>query len=463
MFFVNREAELELLDDHLTRPGAAFFVVYGRRRIGKTALLARVLADRPRAAYHVATRSTMVEELGRLSRTLASAWDMPLLDAQPLATIQGLFAALRSVTTGTLVLDEFPYLVESDPSLPGLLQAAWDLHLSRSNLKLVLCGSSVAMMEETFFSPRAPLFGRRSGQLRLGPLAPAHLAGMFDWAPVELLELAALFGGVPGYLTRLDPVADLRTNLRDRLLRRGEPLYEEVPFLLREELREPRVYHAILASIALGSRKFGEISSKVGLDGANLSRYLATLIELGLVQREVPVTLRNPAKSRKGLYRISDPFVATWFAFVHPHRDRLERGDVDAVMREQIEPRLPAMLSRAVEPVLAELLRTTLAHHVPFRIAHAGRHWSPTAELDIVLLDESRGQAFICEVKWTQRPVGAELLDHLRARVEREAAFVHSRKTYAIASRSGFVGRRTPREDERLVDLGALPELGEPR
>lgn len=155
MPFINRKEELALLDDHLSREGAGLFVVYGRRRIGKTALLSAALADRAGAAYHVATRSTIVEELGRLSSTLARSWDNPLLAAQPLTSAEALLAALRATPSGILALDEFPYLVETDPSLPAQLQAVWDQHLSKSELKLILCGSSVAMMEETFFSPCA--------------------------------------------------------------------------------------------------------------------------------------------------------------------------------------------------------------------------------------------------------------------------------------------------------------------
>ena len=239
---------------------------------------------------------------------------------------------------------------------------------------------------------------------------------------------------------------------------RGEPLYEEVPFLLREELREPRVYFAVLASLAAGARKFGELSSKVGLDRANLSRYLAVLADLGLVKSGVSVTEPSPDKSRKGLYRIADPFLATWFALVHPHRDELERGLVDEVMESRILPRLHGYISLAVEPVLRELLSSGVAADlVPFRAAHRGRHWSPTAELDIVLLDEARQHAFIAEVKWVRDRASTALLDDLRDRVAREPVFQGMSCTFALVSRSGFAGRRKLASDERLVDLSSMP------
>lgn len=412
----------------------------------------------PRVAYHVATQSTLVEELRRLSSTVARAWSVPLLAAQPLASVEALLAFLEGVAEpAVLVLDEFPFLVESEPALPGLLQARWDSTLAQRSLKLVVCGSSVAMMERTFLSPRAPLFGGRTGQLRLGPLAPHHLAGAFSWPLPKLVELAALFGGVPGYLVRLDARASLAENLRQHVLRVGEPLYEEVPFLLREELREPRVYSAVLAAIAAGARKFGEISSRVGLDRANLNRYLATLQELGLVEREVPITERLPEKSRKGLYRIADHFVATWFAYVHPNRNRLERGEVGEVWAAAIEPTLASYLSRSVEPVLRSLFMSgPFAKFVPFPVGAGGRYWSATAEFDIVLLDHERRRAFVAEVKWGRHRVGPDVLSSLRRRVAQEAAFHGLELTYAVISRAGFTGRPACRPDERLIDFSHI-------
>lgn len=456
MDFVGREREIAILDDHLGRPGGGLFVLWGRRRIGKTALVERLLAGRPKAAYHVAARSTPTEELGRLSRTLATAWGSPLLAAQPLASPEALTAFLAEVRgPAVLVLDEFPYLVESCPALPGLLQAAWDRSISRSELKIVALGSSVGMMEEVFLSQRSPLFGRRTGQLRLGPLSPAEIAPAFPGSLAQRIELIGTFGGVPGYLQRLDPTLDLGDNVRTRLLRAGEPLYEEVPFLLREELRQPHVYLAILAAVAGGARKFGELASRVGLDRANLTRYLSILAELGLLEREVSVTERHPQKSRKGLYRVADPFLATWFSFVHPYRDQIERGQGDAVFQSHVAPALHRFLSLAAERVVRDLAREgALGDLAPFPVARAGRHWSPTAEFDLVLLDAEGKRAFVGELKWGQHPVPVSLLEDLRARVTREPAFAGVEVTFGLLSRAGFTGSRASARDERLVGLG---------
>lgn len=460
MQFVDRQRELQLLREHLSRPGGGLFVLYGRRRIGKTALLRELLRDTPRAAFHVGTQSTVQEELARLSSELDRAWDLPLIAAQPLSSTDALLALLESVERpSVLVLDEFPYLVQSDPSLPGKLQEAWDRALHASPLKLLVCGSSIGMMEDIFLSRRAPLFGRRTGQLRLSPLSPEWVGALLPRPFVDVIELAALFGGVPGYLQRLDAKLSPLQNLRKHVLTPGEPLYEEVGFLLREELREPRVYQAVLAVIAGGATRFGEISSKVGLDGSNLSRYLATLAELGLVEREVPVTERRPDKSRRGRYRVADAFVATWYAFVHPNRDRLERGLGDEVVAKRIAPGFQRWLGGAVEPVLRELWLSSLEDRLPFEPAHIGSYWSPTAEFDAVLLDEARRRAFVVEVKWRKGPANVALLDDLRRRVGKEAVFEGFETTYALVSRGGFRGHRPDRADERLVDVSRL-EVG---
>jgi len=444
--FLDRETELALLADHLERPGACFFVLYGRRRIGKTELLRRALAGRPLAAYHVATRSTPVEELGRLSLTLAREWEQPLLAAQALASPEALLAVLEGLRgRHILVLDELPYLAESAPALPGLLQEAWDRSLSKGELKLVVCGSSISVMESTFLSPRAPLYGRRTGQMRLGPLPAQTLTQAFPGRPEHAVELAALFGGVPGYLQRLDPSLEPAENVKRHVLTRGEPLYEEVPFLLREELREPRVYAAVLAAIAGGARKFGEISSKVGLDRANLTRYLAVLGELGLVEREVPVTEPRPEKSRKGLYRVSDPFVATWYALVHPLRDLLETGELGRAW-PRAQERMRHLMPFAVEPVVRDLFAHACADRIGFPVAHSGRHWSPEAEFDGVYLDADRRRAFVLEVKWTQEPVGIGALDELRRRAAADPVLAPLERTCAVVSRAGFAGRAAPGE-----------------
>ncbi|MDY0003957.1 MAG: ATP-binding protein [Polyangia bacterium] len=469
--FVNRAAELQFLLDHFERPGASLLVLWGRRRVGKTTLL-REFASRAGAhghplLYHVGVRTTETEALLRLSDTLAQGFGDALLRIQPLTSWEAVFAYLssRSQPFG-LLIDEFPYLVESAPALPTKLQAAWDASLQHGQVKLVLCGSSVAMMEQTLLDRGAPLHGRRTGQWKVEPFSPADVAALHaaqGVAPrlVPVLEAFAVLGGVPLYAGQHYPKRPLEETIKVSILTKGEPLYEEVPFLLRQELREPRVYQAILSALAGGATSFGELSSKTGLERANLTRYLAQLDTLGLLRREVPVTEPKPHKSRKGIYRIADPFVGFWYRFVYPNLDRLELGDAGVVLDSVVKPALPHFISQAIEPYLPSLFGprgiASLGAQVPFQPCYLGRHWSRKTELDLLLLSEDRRRGFVGELKWQGRAISPEAMADLRSRVAREETLRGVELTFALISRSGFTKTSTrPLPDERYIDLGAM-------
>ena len=440
---MNRVREVEFLDGVLAGRHAALVLLYGRRRVGKTALL-RHVACRAKipVLYHVAAQTTKAEELARLSLRLAEFFNDDLLRTQPLRTWESVWIYLgqKADKPFGLMLDEFPYAVEGDASLPSLLQHEWDRTLQQSRIKLVLCGSSISMMERLGMLESSPLYGRRTGQWRLLPFDPEAFSML--WKAPNLGELLAAYcvtGGSPLYIGRFDLGASLEENIRSQILLKGSMLYDEVPFLLREEVRDPRVYQAILATAAAGATKFSELSSKTGLDKAHLVRYLAILSDLGIVEREVPVTEVCPEKSRRGLYRVADPFVAFWYRFVFPNRDRLELGEAEQVLRQEVMPALDAYVSRTVEPHIGALFRTRWRHMVPFEPAFAGRHWDNEREIDWVIMDRTRRHAVAVEVKWARAPVHApRLAAELRAKVGAVPALRQCKTTYVLVSRAGF-------------------------
>jgi hypothetical protein len=338
------------------------------------------------------------------------------------------------------MLDEFPYAVEGDSALPSLLQHEWDRQLQQSRIKLILCGSSIGMMERLGLSESSPLYGRRTGQWRLLPFGPREFSLL--WPASNLGSLLAVYcvtGGNPLYVGMFEPQKSIGENIRAKILSKGCMLYDEVPFLLREEVREPRVYQAILAATAGGARKFSELSSKTGLDKAHLTRYLAILADLSIIEREVPVTEVHPEKSRRGLYRVADPFVSFWYRFVFPNRDRLELGETDQVFRQEVDPALDEYISRTVEPHLGSLFRTRWRALVPFEPAFMGRYWDDRREIDWLILDRSRTQAVAVEVKWSRTPVNAaRLAEDLSAKVMAVPALRDCRMTSVLVSRAGF-------------------------
>lgn len=460
---IDRERELAFLLDRVASGRPELIIMWGRRRLGKTTLL-RALHGQSRAIYFLATRAPASEQLRRLTAVFAESFDDPLLRNTVFPSWEdGLLYLHRHVRERTvLIVDEFPYLVEADPAIASRFQLAWDQSLgTNSAVMLVLNGSSVSMMEEQALDSRSPLYGRRTGQWRLEPFELQDLSRLFPRRTMaDLVELHSVAGGVPYYLLQLDPEVSLKQNIKRRILCKGEVLFQEVPFLLREELREPRSYFPILAAIASGSRKFGEISSKTGFDKANLGKYLGTLQELRLVRREVPVTEVNPAKSRRGLYVVDDPFTGFWLRYVWPYLAELEMEQVDEVWETRIAPDFTAYVAAHAERVLATLLlREPLRGRLGFAPSHVGRHWDALAELDIVALDGSRRRAALCEVKWSSRPVGTDIVADLRARGEAVSELAACEKVYVIFSRSGFTpaltGSTAP--DLVLVDLRELP------
>ena len=408
--------------------------------------------------YHVAAQTTAREELSRFSRRLASFFQDSLPELQPFTTWEALLeylgAKARQKAFGIL-LDEFSYAVEGDRSLPSHLQSAWDNSFGRTGVKMVLCGSSISMMENVGLLPSSPLYGRRTGQWKLEPLSPEAVALLWPARNLaEAIEAYGIVGGSPLYITRFEKRRSLLENVRDQVLTKGAMLYDEVPFLLREEVREARVYQSILSALASGARKFSELSSKTGLDRSHLTRYLATLSDIDLVDREVPVTEIRPEKSRKGLYGIKDPFVAFWYRYVHPNRDRLEGGEAQAILDEVVKPTLDPYLSTRIESIVGLLFRTRWKRFVPFTPAHAGRHWSEQEELDWVILDSSRRKALVVEVKWSAKNVNGRLvMRDLREKAGKVRALQGCSLWFVVVARSGFADSPLSRGDERFIDL----------
>jgi AAA+ ATPase superfamily predicted ATPase len=351
------------------------------------------------------------------------------------------------------VLDEYPYLVDNNRATSSLFQKGWDETLSRLPLCLVLCGSSMTMMESETLAQRAPLYGRRTGDLLVRPLDFIGLRQFLPkrWSFEQCVEVYAVLGGMPGYLRQFDTDADLTTNVRERILEPGAFLFREVEFLLKEELREPRNYLAILRAIGQGKRKFGEIVNDTGLEKNVLHKYVHVLEDLQLVRREVPVTEHAPQRSKRSLYSLDDPFVAFWFACVHPYVSDLELGETRPALR-RFRDILPQLLGRAFERVARETLRRDRALPVPLH--RIGRWWDGQDEIDVVGVNDDVNAILFGEVKWSARPLGTDILRRLKEKGARvDWGGPRRREAFALFSRSGFTPelRRVARREGVLL------------
>ncbi len=398
--FIDRKRELEFLERAYKSGRAEFLVIYGRRRIGKTELLLHFARDKPHV-YFLATERPYRDNLRELQRLLAEFLEDELFGKVAFEEIDELLMAFAERIEGkrvVLIIDEFPLLVEHHRPVLSLLQKAWDLKLSRTKIMLVLCGSSVSAMESEVLAYRSPLYGRRTGQWQLTEIPFFHIGEFLpDYTIENLVKTWGIVGGIPAYLLQFDPKKTFDENVVENVLSKGAFLYEEAEFLLREELREPTNYFAILQAIASGRSKFGEIVSSTGLDKSLVSKYLSVLQRLRIVEREVPVTATIKEARKRGLYSISDNYFAFWFRYVLPNKGYLEAGLAEEVW-ERSKDDFNAYMGSVFEKLIGNpgvFLRLT-----GFRFTKLGRWWHRGEEIDLVALDERERKALFVEVKW---------------------------------------------------------------
>lgn len=444
MPFHDRQDEISFLANQAQGDRAALVVLYGRRRTGKTALLRHFAQDRT-SVFFVADQSSRVHQLAAFSAAVFQGLGESGLEGTSFPTWEASlnFLAARARQAPLLVvLDEFSYLCDADPSLPSVIQRLWDSGLRESRLHLILCGSYVSFMEREVLSAKNPLYGRRTGDWLLEPFRAVE-SGLFlpSLSPDTRMQVYGILGGIPAWLERWRPDQSLEENLLDLVLRKGAPLREEPRFLLMEELRDPRVYFSLCRAVACGATSPNEIAQAAGLpDRGVTSRYLETLRSLRVLERQVPVTERNPERTRRGHWRLADPLFRFWFRFVLPNTSTLEFGDPEMVLHTRILPYLDQHLSIAFEDVARQHV-WNLVRRGEGSWERVGGWWRASDEVDVVAVSEAAGSLLLGEVKWSRNPVGLDILERLVSRSGAVAADLERAPReirYALWSRSGF-------------------------
>ena len=438
MEFINRKIELADLEKRWQSGKPELFIMYGKRRVGKTELMKKFLRGKG-GVYFLADKRTMPDQLRELGRLMAQAFDDPLLETQGFGDWLEVFAYLkRHIKARFLfIVDEYPYLAEVDAAASSLFQKGWDEYLKECNCMVVLLGSSIAMMESETLIQRAPLFGRRTGQLLLQPLTFLQSREFFPGKSfAEFLGLFTITGGMPAYLMQMEAHTDMETNVAGHVLPKTEFLHNEVEFVLKEELREPKNYLAILRAISFGKRKLSEIVNETGIEKTLVNKYLHILAQLQIVERELPVIEKNPAKSRKGLYRLCDNFFRFWFQYVFPYHSDLEIGRYDEVIRK-FRVQFNMLCAVTYEEVCKEIIGQFRGRFFPFE--RVGKWWEKNEEIDLVAFNAATDQILFGECKWSEKPVGTNILEALKKKATLVEWGTHERKEYyALFSKSGF-------------------------
>ena len=392
MEFVDRYNEFSRLDTLLASARPAFVVVRGRRRIGKSALIGRVLKEAD--IYFEADRTDTPEQMRQLSAVVSKVFP-GFADAQ-YSGWKALLSALnyRTEKRFTLCLDEFPYLVENDPSLPSVIQGLLDDDKAPLRYNLLLCGSSQTMMYNLTHDEQSPLFGRADADMNMRPISLPYLQEALALDPQETIENYAVWGGVPRYWLLREVSSGLRDAIDTHILSTMGILYEEPLRLFKDDVKDTVKVSTIMSIVGSGVHRLSEIASRLGEPATNLSRPMAKLVDLGYLEKETPFG-ESAKNSKKNLYRIADPFLSFYYNFVVPNRSFIELGR-----------RGPVELS----------METGFTGHVGYWWEHLCREAVTGNTLDGVMYGESRrwwGKVKMDE-KWedVELDVVAESLDH---------------------------------------------------
>jgi AAA+ ATPase superfamily predicted ATPase len=422
--FLGRAAELRLLDELARSERAALLVLYGRRRIGKTRLLTRwIESSGARALYWVAEPTSSLDQLRSFSQALydfanpgaPAPADSPTERGFTYASWQQALqqvAALAQRERLALFLDEFTYLLQAEPGLAGILQNAWDHSLSKTRLFLALSGSHLGMMERHALSYQAPLYGRATAQLRLGPLPFGVTRAFFPrYGAAERVALYAIFGGVPAYWERVDPAASIPDNIRRQLLTANGLMQAEPRLLLQDFVTEPHNYVAIFRAIAGGARAQNEIVTRTGLAQGHVSKYLSVLREAGFVERQVPATAGDA--SRLGRYHIVDPYLRFYYRFLSTRQAQLALGLQEPALEEIKSHLLDFIGTHTWEELCREWVLRAGARGILPLSDQVGSHWSRTEQVDVVGINTMEKTLVLGECKWSPREAGVRPLEAL--------------------------------------------------
>ena len=441
--FIDREQEMDTLQNEYERGGSSLVVLYGRRRVGKTTLISEFIKDK-KALFFLASEESEAQNRNAFKEKVAEYLDSDLLRSADIKSWDVLFRAIMDKpfdSKPVIVLDEFQYLGKSNPAFPSIFQRIWEEILKDKSVMVILCGSLISMMESQTLAYGSPLYGRRTAQIRLKQIPFAYYQQFFPGkSRRELIEMYAVTGGVPKYIELFSENKDIYSAIRKNVLNRSGYLYDEPHFLLQQEVSEVGSYFSIIKAIAAGNSKLSAISSLLEIKSTSLTKYLKTLIDLDILEREVPVTEENPEKSKKGLYRIKDNYLRFWFAFVYPNMSFIESGHSEIVMSKIQKSLVKNHIAFVYEDVCRERMWELNAEEVwLFHFSKLGRYWDSKDEIDIAALDPEGKNLILGECKYWAEPVGVSVLRDLETKAQSVAWERDKRKTwYVLFSASGF-------------------------
>lgn len=438
--FIGRHKELDTLEKLYNKNSFEFMVIYGRRRVGKTTLINEFIKDK-KAIFYPGIDSNEKQNLELFSNSI-----MSVLSGMETNTVfkdfNDAFNYIYEMSQNeriVLVIDEYPYLANCYSGISSLLASFIDHKFLHSKLYLILCGSSLSFMENQVLGYQSPLYGRRTGQMKIKPFTFAECSQYYhNFNKYDLVIAYGITGGIPLYMSKLDDNISIEENIKDNFFDTSSYLFEEPSNLIKQECREPMQYNAIIKSIATGSTKIGEISGTSGLnDTSATSNYITKLMSLGIIEKEYPFKTDT---TRKTIYKLADSMFQFWYRFVPTNLSLIQQGAKDKVYN-RVEKQLPAYIGFVFEEICKQYLwQENLNGNLPIEFTNLGRWWGndpiekKQTEIDIIA-DNEVNEAIFAECKWTNEAVGeAELKD-----LNHQSTLFHYRRNILILfSKSGF-------------------------
>lgn len=429
MKFVDRIDEATRLKDSLVREKSSLVVIYGRRRLGKSTLIKRVLSDTD--VYFLADRSESQYQRTLLAKVIAQIF--PDFDKLTYPDWESMFRAInyRTDKRFTLCLDEFPYLVEQSPEIPSVLQKLIDEKQLKYNI--VLCGSSQNMMYGLFLDSTAPLYGRSDEIMRLTSIRLPYIQEALNLNAINAIEEYAVWGGVPRYWELRENRSSFEDAMWHNILSINGALYEEPVKLFQDDVKDIVKTSTIMSYIGTGSNRLSEIAARCNEPATNLSRPLKKLIDLGFLEKEVPFGV-DEKNTKKSLYKIADPFMAYYYQFVVPNRSFIELG-----RHLPIKQALSAHFSEYVSMQWEKLCRDAVTGNLINGIVYgkANRWWGSVInedkkpeqiEIDVMAESLDKKYLLVGECKWTTQENGKQLT----AKLLRKANLLPFASNYTI-------------------------------
>lgn len=434
MNFIGRENEMRFLEEQYNKD-KSMVIIYGRRRIGKTTLIKEFIKNK-KAIYFLATEESINENRKNFQNTIFQITKNNFYSKSNEINWESLFDFVKD-EKWIIVIDEYQYLAMTDKSFTSKIQKIWDEFLKNKNVMLILSGSLTNMMYSETLDSSSPIYGRRTGQIKLQELPFKDYKQFFYNKQLsEIIEFYSVTGGVPKYIESFDLEKSLTQNIKDNIINVNSYLYEEPIFLLSKEVKEIGSFFSIIKSISFGNHKLSKISSNIGIKQSSLIYYINVLQDLDIVERQVPITEKNPQKSKKGLYFIKDKFINFWFNFVYPYRNFIEMNNKDFVLKKIESNLIDNHVSFVYEDICRKKILDLSANNFFNKdIVKVGCFWNNDFELDILGVDIKQEPVLFGECKYQKNKVGKEILNKLIYKAEKISS---SEKIYVIFSKSGF-------------------------